>query len=121
MKRMRKRWAKLWVIAAVIGMLVIWNVPVEASVDNGPVQKLGRGVVNLTTGWMELFMQVFKTTEKSGSWAGVTVGIGKGLVLGLGRTLVGAIEIVTFPVPNPTTGYEPVIEPEFVTFRDSDR
>ena len=117
MKRMRK----LWVIAAVIGTLALWNVPAEASVENGPIQKLGRGAVNLTTGWMELVMQVFKTTEKSGSWAGVSVGVGRGLVLGLGRTLVGAIEIVTFPVPNPTVGYNPVIEPEFVAFRDTDR
>ncbi|MBI3615774.1 MAG: exosortase system-associated protein, TIGR04073 family [Candidatus Omnitrophica bacterium] len=119
--------ASRWVVSAVIGSLMLsavqagWPVQAEASMGNGPIQKLGRGAANLTTGWMELFLQVFKTTEKSGSLAGMSVGLGRGVVLGLGRTLVGAIEVVTFPVPNPTVGYGPVIEPEFITFRDADR
>jgi hypothetical protein len=35
--------------------------------------------------------------------------------------LVGAFELVSFPIPNSTTGYGPIIQPEFVTFRDADR
>ena len=112
--------AGIWVLVAAVSMVFL-AAPVEASVERGPIQKLGRGVANLTTGWTELFMQVFKTTERSGSLAGTTIGFGRGVVLGLGRTVVGALELATFPIPNPMVGYGPVIEPEFVTFRDADR
>lgn len=99
----------------------LWPVPAHAAVEGGPIRKLARAVANLTTGWLELPAQVMRTTERSGSLAGLTEGLGRGVVLGLGRTLVGAIELVSFPIPNPTTGYGPVIEPEFVKFRDTDR
>lgn len=95
--------------------------PAHAAVEGGPIRKLGRGLTNLVTGWLELPVQVMQTTERSGSLAGMTEGLGRGVVLGLGRTVVGALELVSFPIPNPTTRYGPVIEPEFVKFRDPDR
>lgn len=116
------RFFKSWVpwIGAVLGLVFLAG-SACASIENGPIRKLGRGVVNLTTGWLELGAQVARTTETSGSLAGATIGLGRGVVLGVGRTLVGAIELVTFPIPNPLTGYDPVIRPEFVKFRDADR
>jgi len=101
--------------------MTMTTTPAHAAVEGGPIRKLSRAAANLVTGWLELPLQVMQTTERSGSLAGLTQGIGRGVVLGLGRTLVGAIELVTFPIPNPTTGYGPVIEPEFIKFRDADR
>jgi putative exosortase-associated protein (TIGR04073 family) len=113
--------SKRWILIAVLMAAAVVSAPAGAATDGGPVRKLGRGFGNLTTGWLELGTQIMQTTEKSGSWAGATVGFARGLVFGVGRTLVGAIELVTFPIPNPTTGYGPVIEPEFVKLRDADR
>ncbi len=110
-----------WVLGLGLILSLLWAPPARAAVEGGPIRKLGRGAANLASGWLELPFQIFQTTEKSGSLAGVTIGLGRGVVLGVGRMLVGAIELVTFPIPNPMTGYDPVIEPEFVTFSNADR
>lgn len=77
------------------------------------LQKLGRGAANVTTGWMDVFKEVDKQSDESGALAGATVGAVKGIFKAVGRTLVGAYEMVTFPIPT----YKPVIEPEFVWTR----
>lgn len=110
----------LFSCAMLVSLLALPS-PAQAQGQGGPIRKLGRGLGNIVTGWLELFVQPMRTTERSGSWAGMTEGMARGVFLGVGRTVVGALELVTFPIPNPTTGYEPVIEPEFVTFRDGDR
>ena len=108
-------------VAISLFVLLVFAAPAHAAVEGGPIRKLSRSVTNLLTGWLEVPLQIMQTTERSGSLMGMTEGFGRGVVLGLGRTLVGAIEGVTFLIPNPTTGYGPVIEPEFVTFRNADR
>jgi putative exosortase-associated protein (TIGR04073 family) len=76
------------------------------------LRKLGRGCANLLFGIVEVPNQITKATSEEGGAAGVTYGIGKGLVRWVGRELVGVYEIVTFPVPAPR-GYRPVMEPEW--------
>lgn len=116
---MRK--AKLRIIVGLVAGLTFCVTPAQADTEGGPLRKLGRGAANLATGWLELPFQILRTTEGSGAFAGASVGFTRGLAFGVGRTLVGALEVVSFPLPNPTTGYRPIIEPEFVTFRDADR
>ena len=92
----------------------------------GPLTKLVRGSVNVTTGWVEAPAQVLWTTEVDGSIAGVSVGAVRGLARGVRRTLVGAYEIITFLLPNYPTGgggdpYRPIIEPTFVVLRPADK
>ena len=89
--------------------------------EQGPVRKLCRGVANLATGWLDFPAEIAKTTERSGSMAAVSVGLGRGLFFGIGRTLVGGFETVTFLFPSGSYGYGPMVRPEFVTFRDNDR
>ncbi len=115
------RSARSWSLILVVGWLVMAAAPAQAEVEGGALRKLGRGFANLATGWLELPFQVARSTERSGAWAGTTVGLTRGVALGIGRTLVGALEMVSFPIPNPTSGYGPIIKPEFVTFRDADR
>lgn len=66
-----------------------------------PVDKLGRGVVNLLTGWIELPKQV----HRGGQHPNRLVGLGRGLLRGAGLALlrsgVGLYETVTFAVPYP--------------------
>lgn len=121
MKNLRKDTVARLVAVVLLAFVLLQAAPAHAAIEGGPIRKLGRSVTNLLTGWLELPFQIMQTTERSGSFMGMTEGFGRGLVWGVGRTLVGAIELVTFPIPNPTTGYGPVIEPEIIKFRDSDR
>lgn len=99
--------------------IVLCALPVRAaSADGGmrsggAVKKLGRGVVNLVTGWVEIPKRIDETSWDQGMAAGMTWGLLRGLGYGFIRTAAGAYEMVTFPVPAPPN-YAPVIEPEFV-------
>lgn len=66
-----------------------------------PIHKMGRGVVNVITGWIELPKQISLGKEEENP----VVGIGQGLLKGAGLTLlrmgVGLYEAVTFPIPYP--------------------
>lgn len=108
-------------VLGVLVCLLFSAAPLYAFEEGGPAGKLGRGVANLVTGWLELPAEITKTTERSGSLAGVTVGFARGVFFGIGRTVVGAFETLTFPFPTGAAGYGPLVRPEFVTFREADR
>ena len=76
------------------------------------LRKLNRGVSNLLFGVVEMPNQITKTTAEHGGAAGVTYGVGKGLVRWIAREVVGVYEIITFPIPVPRQ-YKPVMQPEF--------
>jgi len=90
--------------------------PVYAK-DN-PATKLGRGLANLLTGWVEVGAEISRQLEKKGEIAAIFVGPVLGLCKAVGRTAVGAYDAFTFPFPLPA-GYKPVIEPEFVMQDDN--
>ena len=75
--------------------------------------KLTRGVINIVTGWVEIPKRVSETSQTSGSAAGFTWGILRGIGHGFIRTAAGFYELFTFPFPAPP-GYAPVIQPEYV-------
>jgi putative exosortase-associated protein (TIGR04073 family) len=79
----------------------------------GAMQKLGRGVVNVFSGWVEIPQRITETSHDQGTAAGLTWGLLRGLGYGLVRTAAGFYEVITFPFPAPPN-YKPVIEPEFV-------
>ena len=83
-----------------------------AYADN-PIEKLGRGIANLLTGWIEIPKEMIALKESEGDISGLLVGPFSGLWKALVRTSAGAYEIVTFPFPFPVD-YEPVVEPEYV-------
>lgn len=78
-----------------------------------PVEKLGRGITNTATGWVEIPKEIGRSIGKSGDMSGLVVGPLKGLVKAIGRTVVGIYDAVTFLIPLPRR-YEPIIEPEYV-------
>ena len=118
---------KRWAVTAVFMLVLAGARPSEAA--STPFSKLGRGLGNILTGWLEIPAQIGQTTETQGSFAGLTVGPLKGLAFGIGRTVMGVVEAVTFPLPNHASGpdvlqedaYGPVLDPEFVTFRSADK
>ncbi len=75
--------------------------------------KLGRGVANALTGWVELPKNIYDTSVKDNAFAGVTLGLAKGAGMTLVRTGAGIYEIATFPFPLPEN-YKPILEPEYV-------
>lgn len=96
-------------ILVVIGLLTL-SAP---SYAQDAFKKLGRGVVNTFTGWLEIPKGVVDETKQNNVFTGLTVGTIKGIGLGLVRTGAGIYETLTFPFPIPE-GYEPIVKPEFV-------
>ena len=75
--------------------------------------KLGRGVANTLTGWVELPKDIYNTSVEDNAFAGMTLGLAKGAGMTLVRTGAGIYEIATFPFPLPED-YRPILEPEYV-------
>jgi putative exosortase-associated protein (TIGR04073 family) len=73
--------------------------------------KLGRGLSNMTTGFVEIPKNVSREWRKSDPVTGVIVGGVKGVGWAATRFAVGAFDTVTFPVPVPGN-YEPLMQPE---------
>ena len=78
-----------------------------------PAKKLGRGLANILTGWIELPKNIYDTSVEDNPLAGLTIGLAKGIGMTIVRTGAGIYEVVTFPFPIPED-YGPVLEPEFV-------
>lgn len=85
----------------------------ENSDVNKMFHKLGRGVVNVLTGWLEIPKQTAKEWRRTDPFTGTVLGVVKGVVWGIARTFAGFYEIISFPFPIPSN-YEPIMEPEFV-------
>ena len=80
-------------------------------------KKLGRGLVNAATGWIEFPKEIYRVSRESNPVFGVVLGGFSGLELSAVRTLAGVYEAATFPVPLPA-GYVPVVSPNFVFTRE---
>ena len=85
------------------------------SYAEGVGDKLAHGLVNTVTGIGEVPKNIMLTTDQKGVGYGVTVGLLTGIVHSIGRTLTGAVDLVTFIIPT-----EPIIYPDFI-WKDWDR
>lgn len=80
--------------------------------------KLGRGFSNTAFGWFEIVNEIGAQSDLHGFWIGFPAGLVRGAATGVVRTLVGVVEIVSFPFPNDGKGgYDPIIRPESVFSR----
>jgi putative exosortase-associated protein (TIGR04073 family) len=80
---------------------------------NRMFHKLGRGIVNVLTGWIEIPKNVAKEWRQTDPFTGLVLGTIKGVGWGFGRTIAGVYEVITFPFPIPKD-YNPVMQPEFI-------
>ena len=94
------------VVVAMIGMAT-------QAYAQDPAKKLGRGLANILTGWVELPKNIYETSVEENVLSGLTMGLAKGVGMTIVRTGAGVYEAVTFPFPIPED-YAPVLEPEFV-------
>lgn len=77
------------------------------------LHKLGRGALNILTGWLEIPKRIAQVWRDTDPVTGAVVGFFEGLGWGVARTATGFYDVVTFPIPVPAN-YEPLMEPEFV-------
>ena len=93
--------------------LCVFSFSAVAQEDHGALRKLSRGVSNALGGLIwELCDNVEQSFQDEGVTVGATYGVGKGVMEGIGRTLVGVFETLTFFLP--FREYEPIIDdPEF--------
>ena len=95
-----------------LAVVVVLNICTACYAQNA-LKKLGRGVANIITGWIEIPKNVYDTSQEENILMGLTVGLAKGLGMSVIRTGVGIYDTVTFPFPVPED-YEPLLEPEYV-------
>ncbi len=100
------------VILCLALMLSLLNITTP-SFAGDPVRKLGRGLANIGTGFLEVPRNVVNVTEEDGYAAGATYGVLKGAAWAVLRTAVGVYETVTFFIPMPLN-YDPILKPEFL-------
>lgn len=92
-----------------------FEVSPAANIDygTGVGKKLGRGISNIAFGWLELPKGIQDIGDQNNFIAGITWGPIYGLGKAVVRTVAGAYEVVSFPVPVPPN-FEPLIRPEFM-------
>ena len=101
--------------AAVTGLVLLLAAgPCSTAWAQNMGHKLGRGCMNVVTGWVELPKGVRDGSQEENPFIGIPVGLCKGLALAVLRTGVGALEVVTFPAPWPKAQFAPVYEPVYV-------
>ena len=86
------------VVAVVVGLVAGHA---QAAWAQDPIQKMGRGIVNVLTGWIELPKQIHLGMQEDNPITGVGKGLLKGASLTLLRGGVGIYEALTFPIPYP--------------------
>ncbi|MGH7163899.1 MAG: exosortase system-associated protein, TIGR04073 family [Nitrospiraceae bacterium] len=75
--------------------------------------KLVRGLANFTTGWAEIPKQIYLVGQKEGWVTGALRGPMDGIGMFVARTIAGAYEVVSFPLPIPPH-YQALLQPDFV-------
>ena len=80
-----------------------WAVDLEREhSESGKIfHKLGRGITNVLTGWVEIPYNIAETWKKTDPFTGFIVGGVKGIAWGWARTCTGFYDIFTFPFPLP--------------------
>ncbi|HPN84414.1 MAG TPA: exosortase system-associated protein, TIGR04073 family [Victivallales bacterium] len=113
-------------LCLVVAVLLLSSLSASAG---DPFRKLGRGIVNVGFGALEIPFKIYDVNKEDGGLAAVTYGSLKGIGYFVAREVVGVIEIATFPMPLPGStdspsdsgwGYGPWMEPEFVVGPDHD-
>ena len=113
----------------VVAVATLISFNVSASDSGDPFRKLGRGIVNVGFGALEIPMKIYDVNKTDGGLAAFTYGLFKGIGYFVAREVIGVVEVVTFPMPLPGAtdskrdigwGYGPLMEPEWVVGPDHD-
>lgn len=98
---------------AIVSLLFILLVaPAASSAQHSPARKLGRGLANVSLGFMAIPSTIIHTTRDNGPAVGATWGLIKGTGLMVATEFVGLFEFLTAPFETPPD-YAPILDPEF--------
>ncbi|MEY4960938.1 MAG: hypothetical protein RL610_1117 [Pseudomonadota bacterium] len=81
----------------------------EASYVTHMGNKLGYGIVNIATGWVEVPKNIMIVGQRDGVVSGATTGVFTGLFHMVGRTAYGIMETATFFIPT-----HPIVKPGYI-------
>ena len=111
----RKQWGS-WLCGVAMTLAVAAPVMADeasGSSAEGTLQKLGRGIANITTCPLELLRTPELVGRQQGYLGAMTVGILQGAWRTIVRGTVGIFEVATFYAEIPK-GFAPLVKPEFV-------
>ena len=100
-----------WLAVMGAGLAAAVGPMAEPAWAQDPIHKMGRGVVNLLTGWIEIPKRVQQGSQAENPVRGIGHGLLTGASLMLLRGGLGLFEAVTFPIPYPKqfgSPYEPM-------------
>ena len=98
----------------IISVLIICLLCIQSTCfAQNMLRKVGRGVANIATSAFEIPISIQEKFYSDGPMAACTYGLVDGIYKLIRRTVVGAYEIITFPIPFPAD-YAPIVEPEFL-------
>jgi len=101
---------KYGLVLAVMALVLVITVPCFAEGKDNAFTKLGNGLHNALTGWLEIPDQMYQETKKENHVGGLVYGTVKGAVYSVARTTAGAIDAGTFLFP----AYDkPIMEPKY--------
>lgn len=101
---------KIFILALIFLLAISFVTPAYCG---DALKKLTRGTCNIITCPFEIFERIQRVNNSDGPMAAVTYGAVKGLGMMVVRAVVGAYEVVTFPIPLPKH-YDPILtDPEF--------
>ena len=85
----------------ILGGMVLSSLSASPVWAQDPIHKMGRGIVNVLTGWLELPKQIHLGLQENNPVTGVSSAVLKGAGLTVLRSSVGLYETLTFPIPYP--------------------
>ncbi len=71
--------------------------------------KLGNGIANVVTGFVEIPKTMMVISKRKGPAYGLTAGFATGVFHAVGRTLIGAGDVATFLIPT-----KPLVHPKYI-------
>ena len=81
--------------------MVVWLTGGSPAWAQDPIHKAGRGATNVVTSWIEIPKNVVLGVQEQNPILGAGWGLLKGIGLTATRVVLGAYEVVTFPLPYP--------------------
>ncbi|TAN67795.1 MAG: exosortase system-associated protein, TIGR04073 family [Methylobacter sp.] len=66
---------------------------------SGVGSKFGQGLANTATGFIEIPKNIINISHEQNAFVGVTWGLLRGVIETVSRTTVGAVELITSPIP----------------------
>jgi len=99
---------KYGIILIVLMLCLAIGTPCEA--EQNALTKLGRGLNNTLTGWIEIPEGIYNTSRDENVFLGLTAGTVEGSSYCVVRTTAGALETGTFIFPKYD---EPLMEPKY--------